>query len=166
RGGELGLFLAFDPLADPEDVAVGMPHVHLAHAPRHVRRRPSDGESLSDAVRVHRVDVVDPDRHPHALLLAVVAVGAERPLHRAPPASALAVLAEEDLARARAHAAEPWRIAPVPDLLPAELLEPFEGLSDVGDVQDRRQAVGEHARILDGLESERRRANVVAWISS
>jgi hypothetical protein len=56
----LGLFLFFYTLADAEHVAVGMPHVHLAGVPRHIRRRPCDLDALLDAALVHFVDVVDP----------------------------------------------------------------------------------------------------------
>jgi hypothetical protein len=33
-------------LADSKDMAIGVAHMHLAHVPRHVRRRPSYFESL------------------------------------------------------------------------------------------------------------------------
>src|ERR1043166_5626856 len=114
-----------------------MPHVHLAHVPRHVRGRPRDLQPLLDAAALDGVDVVDPDRHPHALVAALVPLGAEchQRVALAPPA--LPVLAEEDLAVAGRDGAERRRGAPLPPLLPAELLEPREALPDARDVQDR-----------------------------
>src|SRR5262249_15604511 len=119
----------FETLAHPEDVPVRMPHVHLAHFPRLVGRRKGHLDSLGQAMLIEGVDVIDPDRHPDAVLAAL---------------AALIALAEEDLAPAGADAAEGRRIAPVPTLLPAELFEPGEALLDVGDVQDRRDALGVH----------------------
>src|SRR6266540_2003165 len=65
--GEKGLVL-LGLATDPEDVAVGMAHVHLADAPRHVGRRPGDVETLLEAVPMDGVDVVHPDRHPGTLV--------------------------------------------------------------------------------------------------
>src|SRR5436305_14499277 len=101
---------------------VGMAHVHLADAPRLVGRRPGDLDSLFDAVAMDGIDVIDPDRHPDALVTVVV--DAECRGNVALAASALAVLTEENLASARADAAERRRIAPIPPFLPAEALEP------------------------------------------
>src|SRR6185436_18284914 len=117
-------------------MSVRMPDVHLADVPGHVRGGPGDLDLLCFAVALDRVDVVDPDRHPDALVAALVALGAEghQRLALAPPA--LPVLAEEDLAGAGADGAEGRRIAPVPGLLPAELLEPGEALADVRHVQN------------------------------
>jgi len=52
---------ALFPPADPEDVSVGMAHVHLPDTPRLVGRRIGDFETLFQAVSVHSVDVVYPD---------------------------------------------------------------------------------------------------------
>jgi hypothetical protein len=38
--------VSFTGLADSEHVPIGVAHVHLAHVPRHVRRRPSYFQSL------------------------------------------------------------------------------------------------------------------------
>src|SRR4051812_4069817 len=126
-----------------------MAHVHLADAPRLVGRRPGDLDALFDAVAMDGIDVIDPDRHPHAFVLVIV--DSERRGHVALAAPALAVLTEEDLAVAGADAAERRRIAPIPTLLPAEALEPFETLDDVGDVEDRRDAVSDHGVILSAI---------------
>src|SRR6266850_1860500 len=80
------LSILFKRLADPEDVPIGMPHVHLARVPRMVRWRPGDFDALREAVLMDRVDVVDPDRHPDAFVSRLVAVLAERHFRRALPA--------------------------------------------------------------------------------
>src|SRR5260370_33259774 len=59
--------LALLALADPENVPVRMPHVHLADVPRHVGRRESDVQPGGHALSVHLVNVLHPHRHPHAL---------------------------------------------------------------------------------------------------
>src|SRR4051794_22689181 len=112
-------------------MSVGMADVHLAHAPRFVGRRPGDLDSLFDAVAMDGIDVVDPDRHPDALVLVIV--HSERRGNVALAATALAVLTEENLAVAGKDPAERRRTAPIPTLLPPEPLEPFEALDDVGD---------------------------------
>src|SRR5215471_7765400 len=114
-----------------------MAHVHLASVPGHVGGRPCHLDALLNAAAVNGVDVVDPDRHPDRLLGGLVRLRAERHRLVATSAAALPALAEEDLALARAHAAECGRGAPVPTFLPTELLEPREALLDVRHVQDR-----------------------------
>src|SRR5688572_30304705 len=100
--------LLFDPTTDAEDVPVRVPDVHLANVPGHVGWRPGDLQPFLEALPVDGVDIIDPDRHPHAVFRGVVAVGAERPLERALAPTALAVQAEEDLAVSRADASEVW----------------------------------------------------------
>src|SRR5712692_6838435 len=89
-------------------------HVHLAHAPWHVGRRPRDFESLSQAPLVERVHVIHYDHHPRALVGGFVAFRAEGHLDGALATPALTVLAEEDLVFAGADSTEVRRIAPVP----------------------------------------------------
>src|SRR6266567_3268766 len=84
-------------LADPEHVTVRVADVTLAHTPWFVGRGMGDVEAFIDAALVDVVDVVDPDRHPCALVRGFVAVGAERLLVGAFAAAALSVAAEEDL---------------------------------------------------------------------
>src|SRR4051794_12109217 len=110
-------------------MAVRMAHVHLAQAPRLVSRRQGDLYALFDAVAMDGIDVLHRDRHPHAFVLIVV--HAECRGNVALAASALAVLAKENLAGAGRDTAERRRIAPIPTLLPAEALEPGEALDDV-----------------------------------
>ena len=76
-------------LADPEDVTVGMPDVHLTDAPGLIRRRYGDLQALLQAIPMH---LDDPDRHPDAL----VAVMVPRRRMLALAAAALAVLAQEE----------------------------------------------------------------------
>src|SRR5438270_11997303 len=110
-------------------MSVRMPHVHLTYAPRLVGRRPGDLDSLLQAVPVDRVDVIDPDRHPHAFVRRPV--HAERGREIALAAAALAIEAEKNFALAGMDAAERRWVAPVPPLLPAEALEPGKALDDV-----------------------------------
>src|SRR6476469_3436328 len=81
---------------------------------------------------VDRVDVVDPDRHPGAVIAA----------------AALVVEAEEDLAVLALHRAEHGRGArlgvPREAPVPAELGEPREALLDARDVQYRDDQLGLH----------------------
>src|SRR6266478_5234017 len=120
-----------------------MAHVHLPDAPRLVGRRPGDLKTLLPAMLMDSINIVDPDRHPDA----VVRPGVE-PMRRCKTplaATALAVLAKEDFAFAGADAPKRGGTTPVPALLPAELLKPGEALLDIRDVQDRRQPFREHA---------------------
>src|SRR4026208_110643 len=112
------LFRFLNPPADSEDVTVRVPHVHLPGIPRHVGGRPGDVKTLLETALVDGVDVVHPDRHPHALVGGIVPFRPERPLESAPAPAALGVLAQEDLALARAHAPEVGRRAPLPRLPP------------------------------------------------
>src|SRR5262245_21843807 len=136
----------FESLADSENVAVRVPNVHLANVPWHVGRRPGDFDPLLEAVPVHILDIIHPDRHPGALVPRLVAAGAEGHLRAAPPAATLTVLAKEDLALARTHASERRGSSPIPRLLPSELLEPGKALRDVGNIQDGCQSLGVHPR--------------------
>src|SRR2546423_5938950 len=117
-----------ETLADPEDVPVGVAHVHLAQVPGHVGRRTGDFETLLQAAAVDGCDVIDKDAHPRSVL--------------AP--AALTVLTEKDLVAPGGDGAEVGRIAPIPRLAPPELLEPREALLDVGDVEDGRDVDGAH----------------------
>ena len=97
--------LILSALTDPKYMSVRVPHVHLAHVPRHVGRWPGDFQSLFLAVTIDAVDVVDPHRHPHALVSCLITIGAERGLRRSPSPPTLPALAEEDLGLAGDDAA-------------------------------------------------------------
>src|SRR5262245_4950769 len=135
---------ALESLADPEDVAIRMAHVHFPDVPRFVGRRIGDLEALLQTMLMDRIDVVDPDRHPHSLVRHFTTILCCREIALAAPA--LAALAQEDLALAGANASERGGTTPVPSLLPAKLLKPGEGLLDITDIQDRREASRVHAQ--------------------
>ena len=99
--------LVFDTTADPKDVNVGMPYVHLTYAPRLVPGWLDDLDTGSPAHVIHRVDVLDPHRHPDA-------------------SGASAVDAENDLAGTAADRAGVGRVAPLPQLGPAQRAGPGE----------------------------------------
>src|SRR5438874_7038896 len=102
-------------------MSVRMPHVRLAHAPRHVGWRPGHFQSLFETVTMDAVDVVDPDRHPDAFVGRLIAIGTERRLRFALAAAALTALAKKDLGMTGTDAAENRRVAPVPAFFPSEL---------------------------------------------
>src|SRR5581483_3640568 len=111
----LSALLFLQPFPHPEHMPIRMPQVHLAHAPRHVRRRERDLHSSCDAVLVHRVDVIHPHRHPHSLVALLVALYLKRGGVLAAAAASLRALAEED-ARflARSHRAKTSEAFPSP----------------------------------------------------
>src|SRR4051794_34775486 len=86
--------------ADAEHVAVGVADVELADAPWLVGWGVCDVEAFANAALMDGVDVVDPDRHPHAFVGGLVAGAAERRVVGASAAAALAVAAQENLAAA------------------------------------------------------------------
>ncbi len=98
--------LLFQRLADPENMPVGMAHVHLAHVPWVIRWRPRHFQTLFDAVPVFGVHVIHPHRHPYTLVCGLVAFRAERHPVVALAASTLPVFAQEDLALTGADATE------------------------------------------------------------
>src|SRR5260370_15094053 len=69
--------LFFQRLTDPENMPVGMAHMHLAHVPCLIRRRPGHVQTLFGAVPVFGVHVIHPDRYPHTLVRRLVASPAE-----------------------------------------------------------------------------------------
>ena len=137
------LIVVIKAVSDSEDMPVRVTNVHLAQVPGHVSWWPRYFESLRETVLVNGVDIIHQDAQPHALVARLV-------VKRRPggtfAASALAVLAQEDLAIAGADSTEIRRIAPVPGFFPSELLEPFKTFFDVGDIQDRSQSFCEHGR--------------------
>lgn len=135
-------------LTDSEDVSVGVAYVHLAHVPWLICRGPSYFEPLCDAVPVDSIHIIHPNRHPCTLVGAIVSFRTERHLKVALAASSLTVLAQKDLALAGTNSTEGRRITPVPSFLPPEFLEPRKTLANVGDVQNRSNALGLHSEIL------------------
>src|SRR5262245_2195412 len=123
-----------------------MPDVHLANAPRHVCEWPGHIQASIHAVTVDRVNVVNPDRHPDALIGRRIAIGTKGCLHTAIPATTLRTLAEEDLELAGADGPEGRGLSPLKPLRPAELLEPGDTFREARDVQNRRHGLGDHGR--------------------
>src|SRR6202047_3344652 len=66
------LLFGLESAADPEHVAIRMAKVHLAHFPRHIGGRKCDLQPDGNAMLVHLVHVVHPDRHPDALVVLFV----------------------------------------------------------------------------------------------
>jgi hypothetical protein len=58
--------------ADPEHVAIRMAKMHLANVPRHIGGRKCNLQPGGDALLVHLIHVVYPDRHPDALVALFV----------------------------------------------------------------------------------------------
>ena len=124
-----------------------MPQVHLANVPRHIRRRKCDLQPGGDATLVHLVHVVDPDRHPDALVALFVSLLLKRGGVCDAPAAALRPLTKKDAHfLPRSHRAKRRRRSPVPQFLPSPLLKPCERADDVGHVQYRSQTFGFHNR--------------------
>src|SRR6516225_8708281 len=92
RARRSGSFPAYTP--------AGEANLHLADAPGLVGRRVGHLDALGQAMPVHVVDVVHPDRQPDALVARLALVLRRR--QRALPAAALRTLAQEDLALAGA----------------------------------------------------------------
>src|ERR1700680_4996518 len=68
------LLFGLESAADPEHVAIRMAKLHLAHAPRHIGGRKCDLQPGGEAMLVHLVHVVHPDRHPDARVSLFVSV--------------------------------------------------------------------------------------------
>src|SRR5690242_10883098 len=111
-------------------MAVRVAEVHLADVPGHIGWRKSDIQAGGHALAVNLINVVHPDRHPRALVGRLVSVWSKRGSVRPLTSTALASLAEKDLAFAGANRAESRRRSPVPALLPAPFLEPSKAGSD------------------------------------
>ena len=62
------VIVVIKPMADSEDMTIGVSYVHLAQVPGRVRRRPRHFESLLKTVLMDRVHVINKDAHPRALI--------------------------------------------------------------------------------------------------
>src|SRR5438105_2398953 len=108
-----------EPRTNAKDVSVGMAHVHFPNTPWLVAWRAQDFEALADTCLVQRVNIVHPDRQPHAL-------------------EALSVETQKELAVAGLHRCKARRaicIAPIPLFGPAQFGEPIETGRQVRDVE-------------------------------
>src|SRR5262249_39223790 len=90
------LFLRLEAPAHPEHVAIGMAKVHLANVPRHIRGWKCDLQPSGDALLVHLVHVVHPDRHPDSFVSFFVSIFLERRGVRAAAAASLRPLTKKD----------------------------------------------------------------------
>src|SRR5580692_7836554 len=90
------LLFGLESSADPEYVAIRMAKVHLADVPRHIAGRKCNLQPGSDALLVHLVHVVHPDRHPDALVALFVSVLLKRGGVRAAAATSLRSLTKKD----------------------------------------------------------------------
>src|SRR4051812_42117012 len=146
-GKTWSLLLGLESVAHSEHVPIGMAQVHLANIPRHIGRRKCDLHSGGDALLVHLVDVVHPDRHPDALVALFISVLLKRGGVRAAAAPSLRPLTKKNAGFfTRSHRAEGWRRSPVPQFLPSPLLKPRERAADVRHVQYRSHTFGFHNR--------------------
>src|SRR6478736_2245943 len=118
--------------------------MHLADIPRHVSRRKCDIQSCSDTRRVYRINVLNPDRHPDALIFCLIAILLEGGGVCAAAEASLRTPAQKYSAHARPKRAERRRRSPIPELLPSPLFKPGKAGGHVGYVQYRSQTVGIH----------------------
>src|SRR5438552_16130779 len=133
-------------------MTVGMSHVHFPHVPRHVRRRPGHLDALLNALFIDGIHVFDPPAHPAAFVLRLVLETREGARVLPFPASPLAAATHEDLARTGANGTESRRVAPAPQLLPAQLGEPRKTGVHVRDIENRGHAVNDHCPLLNNRE--------------
>jgi hypothetical protein len=134
----------FKALANAKNVTVWMPDVHFSDIPRHIRGSERYVQTLTYTLPVNLIDIIHKHRHPDSFVCLLVAKRSEGSCVRASPASSLAILAEENLARPRANGSKCWRCSPIPQSFPAPLLKPLKTLRDIGNVQNRSDAVNKH----------------------
>src|SRR5438105_8723759 len=125
-------------------MTVGMAHVHFSHVPRHVRRRPGHLDALLNAFLVDGIHVLDPPAHPAAFVLCLVLETLEGARVLPFPASPLAAATHKNLARTGANGAESRRVAPTPQLFPAQFGEPRKTGVHVRDIENRGHTVNDH----------------------
>src|SRR6267142_1448645 len=119
-------------------------HVHFSYVPRHVRRRPGHLDPLLNAFFIDGIHVLDPPAHPTAFVLRLILETREGARVLPLPASPLAAATHKDLARTGADGAESRRVAPAPQLLPAQLGEPPKTVVHVRDIENRGHTVNDH----------------------
>src|SRR5690348_16248894 len=134
-------------------MAVGMSHVHFTHVPRHVLRRPGHLDALLNALFIDGIHVLDPPAHPAALDLRLVLETREGARVLPFPTSPLAAATHEDLARTGANGPESRRVAPAPQLPPAQLGKPCKAGVHVRDIQNWGHAVNDHCAAPDQWNS-------------
>src|SRR5205823_7602063 len=137
-------------------MTVGMPHVHFPYVPGHVRRRPGYLDALLNALFIDGIHVLDPPAHPAALVLRLVLETRERARVLPFPASPLAAATHKDLARTGANGAESRRVAPTPQLFPAQFGKPRKTGVHVRDIENRGYVVNDHCAAPNKREVSRR----------
>src|ERR1039458_3887404 len=123
------LLFGLESPADPEHVAIRMAKVHLADVPRHIGGRECDLQPSGEALLVHLIHIIHPDRHPDAFVALFVSVLLKRGGVRAAAAASLRPLTKKDASFfTRSNCAERRRRSPVPQFLPSPLLKPRDQL--------------------------------------
>src|SRR5580700_4053589 len=139
------LLLGLESPTDPEHVTIRMAKVHLSDVPRHIGGRKCHLQPGSDALLMHLVHVVHPDRHPDTLVALFISVALKCGGVRAAAPASLRPLAKKDAGfLTRSNRPKRRRRSPVPQFLPSPLLKPRERAGYVGHVQYRSQTFGFH----------------------
>src|SRR2546421_1273180 len=156
--------LFLQSLSDAEHMTVGMPHVHFPHVPRHVRGRPGYLDALLNALFMDGIHVLDPPAHPAPLVLRLVLETCEGARVRPFPASPLAAATHKDLARTGPNGAESRRVAPAPQLFPAQFGEPRKTGVHVRDIENRGYVVNDHCAAPNDREVWRRESRASSGV--
>ena len=90
----------FEALADAKDMPIGVPDMHFADVPRHVRGREGDVEASGNALFVHGIDIFHPQRHPNAIVGGFDVLNGQCGGVGAFAATTLGSMAQEDFALA------------------------------------------------------------------
>src|SRR5207302_8468682 len=117
-------------LADAKHVPIRVAHMHLANAPCLIAWRLDYLDPFLRANGVRTINIVDPHGYPRSRTASSVVV----------PATTLPVEREKNLAITGSDSPEAGRsrwVAPIPFLVPPELVEPVEAPGKVGHIQDR-----------------------------
>ena len=119
--------------------------MHFAYTPLHVGRRKGYVQAGGDALLVHLIHIIHPDRHPDALVTLGVSSLLKGSRIRAAASATLRSLTKEDagLLTGR-NRAKCRRHTPVPQFLPSPLLQPRDCGREVGYIQNRIQTVDFH----------------------
>src|SRR5262249_15973857 len=94
-----GLIFLLNSPADAKHMSIRVAKVHFSDIPWHISGRKCDLQSGGDAVPVHLVHVVHPDRHPDTLVARFVSLLLKRGGVRAAAAASLRSLAKKNPAR-------------------------------------------------------------------
>ena len=119
--------------------------MHLSNVPWHVGWRKGYVQSLRHTLPVNFIHIIHEHRHPDALISLPVTGWSEGGGVHPSPASALTINTEKNLANSRANRSKCWWCSPIPQSLPAPLLEPLKTFGDVRHIQDRVDAVHQHS---------------------